>query len=114
MLIELEMEEKEEFQKDVICLNPIQLTLAFQHPLHSLDGRAVPTRPLLLVATGGQQIVLVIKQELTYGRWTQVQNWRQDCEKCHLPCKSGTNIGWNNKIASVLQVCSLRPTLACE
>lgn len=47
MLIELEVEEKEEFQKDVICLNPIQLTLAFQHPLHSLDGRAVPTRPLV-------------------------------------------------------------------
>lgn len=46
MLIELEVEEKEEFQKDVICFNPIQFTLAFQHPLHSLDGKAVPTCPL--------------------------------------------------------------------
>lgn len=54
MLIELEVEEKEEFHKDVISLNPIQLTLAFRHPVHSLDGRAVPTHPVLLpvVATG--------------------------------------------------------------
>lgn len=46
MLTELEVEEKGEFQKDVICVKPIQLTLAFQHPVHPLDGRAVPTRLL--------------------------------------------------------------------
>lgn len=46
MVIELEVEEKEEFHKHVICPNPVQLSLASQHPLHSLDVRASPTWPL--------------------------------------------------------------------
>lgn len=33
------------------------------------------------MATGGQQIVMVIKQELTCGQRTQLQNWRQSREK---------------------------------